>query len=106
MVGKKVKITDNVDKDVLQRAEKVLKEKNIPRSRAIESFLKFIADPHIYCFSCGEEFVVSKSTVCPKCSFVKCPKCKGCSCKLSDQTSTAVFHMRKVYEDLIGGRVK
>lgn len=100
-----MKITINVDKDILQRSEKVLEEKNIPRSRAIESFLQFVADPYVYCFSCSEKFFPSKSSTCPKCSFAKCTKCGGCSCKLSDETSAAVFQMRKVYEDLRGGRM-
>lgn len=105
-MASKKKITINVSEEIDQKAEKVLEEKNIPKSRAIESFLQFIADPHVYCFSCSEKFFVNKASVCPKCSFVKCPKCGGCSCKLSEETSTAVFHMRRVYEDLIGGRVK
>jgi hypothetical protein len=106
MADKKVKVTINVNKEVDQKAQNVLEKKNIPKSRAIESFLQFVADPHIYCFSCGVKFFVSKASVCPKCSFVKCTKCHACSCKLSEQTSAAVFHMRRVYEDLIGGRVK
>lgn len=106
MVARKVKVTLNIDDTILQKSEKVLQETNTPRSRAVESFLRYIADPHLYCFSCGEKFFVSKASVCPQCSFVKCIKCKACSCKLSKDTSAAVFHMRRVYEDLIGSRMK
>lgn len=102
----KIKVTIGIDEDVLKKSEKILSEKNIPRSRIIESFLSYISDPHVYCFSCDEKFFVSKADVCSKCSFVKCVKCKNCSCKLTEQASNAVFQMRKVYEDLIGGRVK
>ena len=106
MATGKVKVTLNIDEDVIKKSEKVLQDKNIPRSRIVESFLNYVGDPHLYCFSCGEKFYVSKAQVCPKCSFVKCTKCSNCSCKLTEQTSSAVFFMRKVYEDLIGGRVK
>lgn len=106
MVSDKIKVTLNIAEDVIKKSEKVLEQKNIPRSRAVESYLQYVGDPYVYCFSCGEKFFVSKADICSKCSFVKCTKCKKCSCNLSKETSNAVFHMRKVYEDLIGGRVK
>lgn len=106
MADNKIKITLNIDKNVIKKSEKILDEKNIPRSRAVESFLRYLADPHLYCFSCGEKFFVSDASVCSKCSFVKCVKCKSCSCKLTKNTSAAVFQMRRVYEDLVGGRIK
>jgi len=106
MGADKMKVTINIDSDVVKKSEKVLDERNIPRSRAVESFLQYVAEPHIYCFSCGEKFLVKKASVCPKCSFVKCVKCNSCSCDLSEETSKAIFHMRHVYEDLIGGRVQ
>lgn len=106
MVAKKVKITLNVDETTLRKSEKVLEGRNTPKSRAVDSFLRFVAEPYVYCFKCGEKFFVNKASVCPRCSFVKCHKCMACSCKLSEETSAAVFHMRRVYEDLIGSRIK
>jgi cytochrome c-type biogenesis protein CcmH/NrfF len=37
---------------------------------------------------------------------MRCPKCNACGCKLSEETIAAIFHMRKVYEDLLAGRIK
>jgi hypothetical protein len=104
--SKKNKLTITVDKDVIEAAKEVSKEKNIPLSRAIENFLEFFTKPEVYCFECGEKFDATKADVCPKCGWLICPECKACRCKLGDETATAIFHMRKVYEDLLGGRIK
>ena len=103
---KKTKLTITVDEDVIKEAKKTSDERRIPLSRAIENFLKFFTKPEVYCFKCGEKFSVVKVDVCPKCGWLICPECKACRCKLSDEVATAVFHMRKVYEDLSGGRIK
>ena len=104
--NKKTKLTITVDEDVVEEAKRISDEKHIPLSRAIENFLKFFTKPEVYCFKCGDKFDVTKTDVCPKCGWLICPKCKACRCKLSDEIAAAVFHMRKVYEDLLGGRVK
>jgi len=102
----KTKLTVTVDVEILKGAKKVSGEKRIPLSRAIENFLKFFAKPEVYCFKCGEKFSVDEAELCPKCGWMICPNCKACRCGLSEETAIAVFHMRRVYEELLAGRVK
>lgn len=102
----KTKLTLSIDKNVLKEAKKVAKEKNIPLSRLIENFLKFFNKPEVYCFKCGEKFSSDDARLCPKCGWMICPKCKVCRCSLNEETAIAVFHMRRVYENLLSGRVK
>jgi len=102
----RAKLTITVDKKILEEAKMVSKEKRIPISRLIENFLQFFSEPWVYCFKCGERFSSTESELCPKCGWMICPKCKVCRCGLSEETAIAVFHMRRVYEDLLAGRVK
>jgi len=102
----KVKLTITVDKNVLDEAKKVSEKKRVPLSGAIENFLEFFSNPGVYCFKCGERFSSTDAELCPKCGWMICPKCKVCRCGLSEETAVAVFHMRRVYEDLLAGRVK
>jgi hypothetical protein len=101
----KARQTVTLDKNILDEAKKVCDSKHIPLSGAIENFLEFFAKPWVYCFKCGEKFYAD-AELCPKCGWLKCPKCGACRCGLDDDTAVAVFHMRRVYEDLLGGRVK
>jgi hypothetical protein len=102
----KTKLTLSIDKDILEKAKKAAEEKNMPVSRAVENFLEFLAEPHVYCFKCGEKFVSTKAKLCPKCGWLICPYCRICRCGLDEETAASVFHMRRVYEDLLSGRVK
>ena len=102
----KSRLTVTIDSTVLQEAKKHAREKNIPMSRLVENFLRFFSNPTVYCFQCGEEFSSSESELCPKCGWMTCPSCSKCRCELDEGVAVAVFHMRKVYEDLVGGRVK
>ena len=102
----KKKLTVSVDEEVLKQAKKVSKEKRVKLSSAIENFLKFFTRPKVYCFKCGEKFSSDDAELCPKCGWMICPKCKVCRCGLDEETAIAVFHMRRVYEDLLSGRVK
>ena len=104
--SRKTKLTLTIDKDVLKKAKKVAEHKRIPVSRLIENFLDFFAKPEVYCFKCGEKFNSNEAELCPKCGWMICPKCKTCRCTLDEETAIAVFHMRRVYEDLLSGRVK
>lgn len=106
MVARRTKLTLNIDKDILKDAKKVSEDKNTPLSRMVETYLKFVTDPLIWCFKCGEKFRANSADVCPKCSYLMCTKCEACGCKLDEQTAIAVFQMRKVYEHLLGGRLK
>ena len=106
MPTSKTKLTLTVDKDILSRAKQVAEEKHIPLSRAVENFLDFFSKPEVYCFKCGEKFNSVEATLCPKCGWMICPKCKVCRCGLDEETAVGVFHMRRVYEDLLAGRVK
>jgi len=103
---KKQKFTTTIGKNILEKAKKTSQEKHIPLSGVIENFLKFFADPWIYCFKCGEKFDAKEGEFCPKCGWVRCPKCGACRCGLEEDTAVAVFHMRRVYEDLLAGRVR
>ncbi len=102
----KTKLTLTVDKNVIEKAKEVANQKRVPISRVVENFLDFLADPEVYCFKCGEKFSSVEAELCPKCGWMICPKCKACRCGLSEETAIAVFHMRRVYEDLLSGRVK
>ncbi|MEM2137353.1 MAG: DUF6364 family protein [Candidatus Methanomethylicia archaeon] len=103
---KKVKLTITVDEDVLNLAKNVAFEKHIPLSRVIENFLRFFSKPEFYCFKCGGKFNALEVEVCPKCGWMICPHCNACRCILSEESAIAIFHMRRIYEDLLGGRVK
>jgi rRNA maturation endonuclease Nob1 len=102
----RAKLNVTIDKHILQEAKKVAARKRVPVSRLIESFLEFVTNPEVYCFKCGERFDSGNSKLCPKCGWMVCPKCNVCRCNLSEETAVAVFHMRRVYEDLLAGRVK
>jgi hypothetical protein len=100
------KFTTTIDRKVLEEAKKKSEEKHIPLSGLVENFLAFFTHPWIYCFKCGEKFSANNGELCPKCGWLKCPKCGACRCGLEEDTAIAVFHMRRVYEDLLAGRVK
>ena len=102
----KDRLTVTIDINVLRKAKEEARRKRIPVSRLIENFLEFFINPEVYCFQCGERFSSAESELCPKCGWMKCLKCKICRCDLSEETAVAVFHMRRVYEDLLAGRVK
>jgi len=103
---KKAKLTLTINKDVLEKAKKIAEEKHIPLSGLVENFLSFFSNPYLYCFKCGERFNAEEAKLCPKCGWLICPKCSACRCGLEEDTAVAVFHMRRVYEDLLSGRVK
>jgi len=102
----KTKLTLSISKEILKVAKLAANKRHIPVSRLVENFLEFFANPEIYCFKCGEKFGVKEAKLCPKCGWIICPKCKVCGCGLSEETTVAVFHMRRTYEDLLAGRVK
>ena len=102
----KSKLTTSINTEILSKAKKASEEKHIPLSGIIENFLDFFANPWVYCFKCGEKFYVNEAELCPKCGWLKCPKCGACRCGLDEDVAAAIFHMRKVYEDLLAGRVK
>lgn len=104
--GSRSKLTITVEQKILEEAKEVSKQKGIPLSRVIETFLKFFIRPEVYCFKCGIKFSVIEAELCPKCGWIICPECKACRCILSEEVAVAIFHMRKVYEDLLVGRVK
>jgi len=102
----KARLNITVNKSVLDEAKKAAERKNVTISRAVENFLRFFAKPEVYCFKCGEKFSSEEAKLCPKCGWMICPECGVCRCNLSEDVAIAVFHMRRVYEDLLAGRVK
>jgi len=102
----KTKLTISVDKRLLQEAKAEAAKKHIPVSGLIENFLEFLVRPRVFCFKCGEQFKASDAEVCPKCGWLICEKCKVCKCGLGEEASVTAYHMRKVYEHLLGGRLK
>jgi len=101
----KEKLTTTIDKQVLENAKKICEEKHIPIAGILENFLSFFTNPWVYCFDCGKKFYVKDGELCAKCGWIKCPKCGACRCGLDERTAVAVFHMRRVYEDLLIGRI-
>ncbi|MCD6458550.1 MAG: hypothetical protein B6U95_04180 [Thermofilum sp. ex4484_82] len=102
----KKKLTLTIDASIIEAAKKTAKKRNIPLSRLVENYLSFIAKPYVYCFSCGVKFYVDSAEVCPKCGWLICPECKACRCSLDENAAVSIFYMRRVYEDLLAGRLK
>jgi predicted RNA-binding Zn-ribbon protein involved in translation (DUF1610 family) len=102
----KTKLTLSVEKELLQEAKAEAEKKHIPLSGLIENFLSFFVRPSVYCFKCGEEFDSTMTSVCPKCGWLICSKCQTCRCALGEEGAVVAFHMRRVYERLLGGRLK
>lgn len=102
----KTKLTLTIDEDVLNDAKRVANVKRVAISQLVENFLDFFADPQVYCFKCGEKFGSEEAELCARCGWLVCPHCGACRCGLDEETAVAVFHMRRVYEDLLTGRVK
>lgn len=104
--SQKIKLTISINHSILKNAKKASSKRNIPISRLVENYLRWFANPSVYCFSCGEKILVANSKICPKCGWLVCPKCKACRCILSEEIASALFHMRKTFEELLGGRIK
>ncbi|HID42524.1 MAG TPA: hypothetical protein EYP30_01905 [Archaeoglobaceae archaeon] len=104
--GSKERLTVTIDRSILEEAKEKARKKSLPVSRLIENFLTFFINPRIYCFKCGKKFSVSEAKLCPNCEWMICPECKACRCGLSEESIIAVYHMRRVYEDLLIGRIK
>ena len=102
----KGKLTTTIEKEILKKTREKCEEKHIKIAGVLENFLSFFTDPWVYCFNCGEKFYVREGELCAKCGWIKCPKCGSCRCGLDEKTAIAVYHMRRVYEDLLSGRVK
>lgn len=105
IMSTKSRLTVTVDQDILEEAKKITKEKRLPLSGIIENFLEYLIDPYVYCFNCGKKFHSKETDTCPKCTMMICPGCNTCSCDLDETTSQAIYQMKKVYEDLLKGRV-
>jgi hypothetical protein len=104
--GSKARVTLTIDKEVYEKAKEVAESKKISISGQVEKFLEFLTEPHVYCFRCGEKFYSEESELCPICGWMRCPRCEVCRCDLDDEEAKVVFHMRRVYEDLLPGRIK
>jgi hypothetical protein len=102
----KKKLTLSINKSTLDQAKAVAEAKHISLSGAVENFLDFFANPYVYCFKCGKKFDSDKAELCAKCGWLTCPHCGICRCGLNEDEAASVFHMRRVYEDLLSGRVK
>jgi len=102
----KDKLTTTISKEILERAKKKCGEKHLTLAGIIENFLKFFVNPWVYCFGCGGKFYADEGKLCAKCGWLKCPRCGVCRCELDERTAAAIFHMRRVYEDLLIGRVE
>ena len=106
MSGSKTKLTVSIEASILKKAKDTARKKHISLSGVIEKFLSFFSDPYVYCFKCGERFSVEDAALCPKCGWLKCPECGSCRCSLSEEAAIAVFHMRRILEDLLSGKLK
>ncbi len=102
----RTKLTLSVDSEIVRRAKEIARKKKTPLSRLVENYFQFLGNPELYCFNCGEKFEAKASKVCPKCGWLIHAGCGSCRCTLDEETASAIYHMRKVYEDLLGGRVE
>jgi hypothetical protein len=105
-MSSKSKLTLTIDSELLKRVKERCEFKHLSISGIVENYFEFFINPHLYCFNCGEKFTTYAETVCPKCSWIICPTCGKCGCNLSDDVVKTAYYMRKVYEDLLLGRVK
>lgn len=101
MEGGKTKLTISIDRNALANAKKAAMDKRVSISGLVENFLVFFSNPWAYCFKCGDKFSTADADVCPKCGWLRCPKCKVCRCGLDENTAVAVFHMRRACRDLL-----
>lgn len=101
----KTKLTLTVDPKVVARARRASRARRIPISRMVEGFLDWAADPRLHCFACGAPFATSGARTCTQCSWMECPGCGKCGCGLGKQALRALHPMRKVFEELAGGRL-
>ena len=90
----RTKLTLTVDPDVLAEAKAKAQSQHTSISGLVENFLQFYSEARLYCFSCGVALDVTEQETCAK-----------CGCDLGDEARQAVFHMRRVYEELLAGRV-
>ncbi len=102
----RVKLTLSLDREVVENAKAKASLYGVSLSRIVEDFLRFYFNPYVYCFTCGVRFAVSEGEVCPSCGWLKCPSCGACRCSLGDEAAVVAFRLRKVYEDLLHGRLK
>lgn len=102
----KKKLTLTIEEEVVDKAKKEAEERNTKLSASVQKFLQFFVEPWIYCFKCGKKINVKGAEVCPRCDWLKCPECGVCRCDLSEDTAEVAFYMRKIYEELLGGRLK
>ncbi len=101
----RAKLTLTVDPEVLAEAKAKAQSQHTSISGLVENFLHFYSEARLYCFSCGAGLDVAKQETCAACGFLKCADCAKCGCGLGDEARQAVFHMRRVYEELLAGRV-
>jgi hypothetical protein len=101
----KTRVTLSIDPEILKKAKSKAGEERLHLSNLVENYLDFFVDPYVYCFHCGEQFQLESGEECPVCTFAKCPHCEKCRC---DEASNdeVMYHMRKVYEDLLKRRIK
>jgi hypothetical protein len=102
----KTKLTVSIDKKLLEEAKVEADKKHTPISGLVENFLEFFVTPYVYCFKCGERLDSSKAKQCPKCEYLVCSRCHACKCNLSEESAVVANQMRRVYEELRGGRLK
>ena len=101
----RTKLTLTVDPEVLAEAKAKARSQHTSISGLVENFLHFYSEARLYCFSCGAALDVTERETCAKCGFMKCEGCGKCGCALGDEARQVAFHMRRVYEELLAGRV-
>jgi hypothetical protein len=102
----KTKLTLSVDKKLLEEGKREAERRRMPLSGLIENYLQFLVKPYVYCFKCGEKLDSTRVKQCPKCEYLICSKCLTCKCTLSEEGAIVANQMRRVYEELRGGRLK
>jgi hypothetical protein len=102
----KAKLTLSIDKKLLEEAKLEAGRRHTSLSGLIENYLEFLVTPYVYCFKCGERLDSRRAKQCPKCEYLVCSKCQTCKCSLSEESAVVANQMRRVYEELRGGRLK
>ena len=100
-MSNKTKLTLSINREILEKAKKISKERGVSISKLVENFLAFYASPTLHCFHCGKKFDVHEAEVCVNCGWYICPHCKGCGCNLDDSAKKVAYQMKKVYDELL-----
>lgn len=97
----KANATFSIDREVLEDARKMARNKGYNLSFLVEKYLSRVVTPELVCFGCGRVFQAPKGTLCPNCHWLRCPFCKKCACDYDENTRRLLLRAKGAYEELL-----